>query len=343
VDHSAFAASIPDVLDQFGLRLEGEATPVPGGSLNWNYRVETDHGPRFLRRYRDDLEIARIRGEHGLVTWAAARGVPAVRPSGVRSGRTVAVVAGGRWALFPWVEGAPVERGHLSPEQARALGSVHGRIQAALAEHPLSEDAVMKLHWDRDESLALLGAVETAALKADAEEWILAGIRKQRAMLAALELAPPEAFAALPCQLLHGDFHDEQVLWDGDRVSAVVDWEIWHTDPRAWELVRSLAFSQLLESPLLEEYLAGYRQHVRLSEYECRLALKLWWQSRVVGLWVWAAYFIERNERVRKVFPSVIADLELVSDPARRAAIEERLLSAALAVYSNLREVRARG
>jgi Ser/Thr protein kinase RdoA (MazF antagonist) len=159
---------------------------------------------------------------------------------------------------------------------------------------------------------------------------VLAAIRRHRGMLEPLEVLPPDAFAALPCQLLHGDFHDQQVLFAGDRVSALVDWEIWHADPKIWELIRSLAFSELLETPLLEPYLEGYGRHVRLSEEECRLGWQLWWQTRVVGLWVWGAYYLEGHSRVRQHFPAVTAELELVADVGRRERCEERFMAGVL-------------
>jgi Ser/Thr protein kinase RdoA (MazF antagonist) len=156
-----------------------------------------------------------------------------------------------------------------------------------------------------------------------------AAIAKQRDLLDSLDALPPEAFATLPSQLLHGDFHDHQVLWDETGVVAVVDWELWRSDPRVWELIRSLAFSQLLGEPGMDEYLSGYRRFVQLSEEECRLGMRLWWQSRVVGVWVWAAYFLQGNERVLKFIPDVIAELDHVADDAWKHGIEERFVRAA--------------
>lgn len=188
----------------------------------------------------------------------------------------------------------------------------------------------MTRRWDRAESLALLDRVHAAAIRMGADGGVVAAIERQAGLLANETVLPPEAFAALPGQLLHGDFHDQQVLFRDDDAVALVDWKIWHVGPRAWELLRSLAFSGLLESPLLDEYLAGYRGHQRLTREECRLALQLWWQGRVTGLWVWAAYFLEGNTRVRELFPATIADLELASDGRRRHAIDEGSMKGAL-------------
>jgi homoserine kinase type II len=156
VDHASLSPPVPLVLGQFGLRLDGQAEAVPGGSLNWNFRVETDAGRRFVRRYRDDIETERIAGEHDLIRWCAARGIPAPEPAAKAGGDRLADVGGGRWAVFPWIDGVAVERGRLTAARAGALGELHGLTQSVLADHPRSRDARMQLRWDREESLALL-------------------------------------------------------------------------------------------------------------------------------------------------------------------------------------------
>ncbi|MBE0610288.1 MAG: phosphotransferase [Dehalococcoidia bacterium] len=328
--HSDVANLIPVVLGLHGLWPFEPGEPVAGGTLNWNFSVHTDGGRKFVRRYRHDIATDRIRGEHDLLFWLAERGVPVAVANETPGGATIVDVGSGRWAVFEWVEGEVPPRGSLTRARALMLGRAHGRLQELLAGHPLSSAAVMSTRWDKGESLALLERVRDSAAR-DADRRVQAVIAKQVKALELLEVLPPEAFAALPAQLLHGDFHDQQVIWQGESIVAIVDWEMWKTDVRVWELVRSLAFSNLLDSPLMEEYLAGYREHIRLSEEECRLGLRLWWQSRLVGLWVWAAYFLQGNERVRSLFPAAIEDVNRATDEPWKAALEDRFVRAALA------------
>ncbi|MGB4862748.1 MAG: hypothetical protein WBO97_09825, partial [Tepidiformaceae bacterium] len=77
------------------------------------------------------------------------------------------------------------------------------------------------------------------------------------------------------------------------------------------------------------DYLFGYRRFVQLSEEECRLGLKLWWQSRIVGLWAWAEYFLAGNERVAKFLPEIVREFQSIEDGASRLVIEERFIRAA--------------
>ena len=328
-NHADFVHLVPDVLGMYGLWPLDDPEPVTSGTLNWNYRVRTDGGEYFLRRYRDDLETPRIQGEHALVAWASERGIPAPVPEQVPERGTIAELGGGRWALYPWVDGEVRPRGSLTSAQATTLGMAHGATQAILATHPVSDSATMTMSWDKQQSVDLLVKVRAAAVENGAESWIVAGLERQSGLLDSLDVLPPAAFATLPCQVLHGDFHDGQVIWEGDDVAAIVDWEIWHADPRAWELIRSLSFSKLFESPLLEDYLRGYRCFVQLSAEECRLGLRLWWQSRVVGVWAWQARYLQGNRRVEAFFPAMIHELERASDEGWKASIEERFVTAA--------------
>ena len=327
--HSDFIAAIPDVLGLYGLWPYGEPAPVAGGTLNWNYRVSTDGGEYFLRRYRDDLETQRISGEHALLKWVAERGIPAPEPEQVPDRTTIAEIAGGRWALFPWVEGEVRQRGTLNESQAHSLGRAHGATQAILASHPASDGAQAWLTWDKQVSLATLARVTAAAKESAAEDWILEALARQTRLLEALEVLAPPAFASLPCQMLHGDFHVAQVLWEADDIVAITDWEVWRTDARVWELVRSLAFSRLLDSPGLEPYLRGYREFITLSEEEARLGLRLWWQSRIVGLWAWQAHFLQGNDRAKEFFRATAAELQRFEDDSWQPAIGARFVRAA--------------
>jgi thiamine kinase-like enzyme len=110
-------------------------------------------------------------------------------------------------------------------------------------------------------------------------------------------------------------------------VVAVVDWELARVALRVWELIRSLSFSLILETELVDDYLRGYARHVRLTAEECRAGVELWWQTRLHGTWVWEAYFLEGNERVGALLDETDAHLRRFADAGWRSAIAERLIA----------------
>lgn len=298
-------------LDTFGKRRVGAAAPVGGGTLNWNYLVETTSGPVFARRWRTGHPAEQIRAEHELLEWVSARDIPAVQPFKSRDGDTVMDIEGANWSLFPWVGGRTTVRGEIGPDDAEALGEMHGRIHAVLAEHPGSSGEAGQLPWVTAESLADLVMVRRVAVERGTPQEVIDGIDLQVRLLETSLVRPrSDLLPGLPTQMTHGDYHDQQVLFGADgRIVAVNDWEMHRVLPRVWEVIRSVAFARLYEEPGLAAYLNGYRRHVQLSEEECRLGIEAWWYGRLHSRWVYWTYFMENNERVAEFFPETRREL----------------------------------
>jgi Ser/Thr protein kinase RdoA (MazF antagonist) len=331
---SSDTASLDLVLEAFDLSRAGKPSEVPGGTLNGNYRVPSANGPVFARCYRFELDREWIEHEHAVTHWVAEHGGPAIAPLSTPDGQTVIVTDGRLWALFPWVDGRQHVRGELTSGETEAIGEAHGHIQRLLADHPESEGASLKLlsdrvAWNTEASLESLAEVVERATASDASSDLLGALTFQQRLL---ESEPSREFAEfdwLPCQMLHGDFHDQQILLGADEtVAGVVDWEMTQPAARVWELVRSLHFSKVLETELLEHYLGGYRKHMTLTKDECRAAIEFWWQNRLHGTWAYRAYFLEGSDLVTDFFPEMDRHLRSFAEPRQRERIADRLVAA---------------
>ena len=216
------SGNIDEVLAAYGLERRGVPEPVAGGTLNWNYRVETTAETVFVRRHRPELDVDRIAGEHAVIDFAATHGIPVAKPLKREGGTTTFVSRAGTWAVFPWVDGRTATRGQITAAQAHVLGEMHGRIHAAFARHPASAGARFGMRWDKDQSLAVLEKVAGLAAERHMELSVREAIAFQRSLLEETRIEPPSHFASLPCQLTHGDYHDQQVLLAADGTAAAV-------------------------------------------------------------------------------------------------------------------------
>lgn len=320
------------------LRRTGEPARVAAGTLNRNYRVptegQTDGDAVFARCYRADLDTARIEREHSIIAWVAARDIPAIAPLTLEGGATSVLVDGERWALFTWIAGRNPDRGAITATEAAAMGNVHGQIQHALASHPESRGQTLadldQLGWDTEISIDTLQRLEEVARDREESKQLLDALAFQRGRLTSGDARPFADFGWLPAQLLHGDFHDQQVLLDSrDRVVGVVDWELARVAARVWELIRALSYSQLLEGELVGEYVRSYGRHVAISEAELRAGLELWWQTRLHTTWVYEAYLLEGNRRVGAFLGETDAHLHRLADSSWRQEIADRLVRGA--------------
>ena len=60
LNHESLEPTIPVVLGRWGITAPERVSPVPGGTLNWNFDVRTATSRFFLRCYRANLESERI-------------------------------------------------------------------------------------------------------------------------------------------------------------------------------------------------------------------------------------------------------------------------------------------
>lgn len=103
------------------------------GLLNRGYQLVTTRGRYFLKHHLEDA-AATIVQQHTATAQLAGLGLPVVSPVRDRTGATVAVVDGCRFALHPWVEGQHRDGGALDVAQAHHLGGLLGRVHVGLAE-----------------------------------------------------------------------------------------------------------------------------------------------------------------------------------------------------------------
>lgn len=320
---------VAELLAFAGLGVPLSVERVKAGTLNRNFRVETREGSFFAREYRQGLPKSRIQEEHDLLAWCRERGLPVPTPMHLAPG-TIVEIDGRAWSVFPWVEGISVPRGALTAKQAAALGEMHGRVQSVLATHSASAGATWLRRWNKADSLAAVTDLLAIARGRSAPGWMVDALELHLELLKAADILPFEHFPALPVQLVHGDFHDQQVLFGpSDEIVLIADWELFQPAPRAWELLRSLDFSVVLDTPLLGDYLAGYREHIQLSRDEAGLALEWWLQNRVLGTWTWQAYFVEGNDRVADLLPSTANQLRALATPGWRERTSERFIQLA--------------
>jgi Ser/Thr protein kinase RdoA (MazF antagonist) len=217
--------------------------PLSGGSSASPKFVVQACGKAFVLKCRaahaGDAE--RIAFAHGFIQATAAAGVPVAMPVPSRQGRVHEPVGDRAWELFPFVVG---ERWSRRPGQARAAGEAlgcmhaagldfvwHGHVQAASFHGNLKvlealrrvPRAVHRVEPDAD-MVALVNACETLA----------------EAYTEASAAVEEVGYAQLDSQVVHGDFHPGNVIFEGDRVAAVIDFDAARLEPAVVDFANGL-------------------------------------------------------------------------------------------------------
>ena len=200
------------------------------GQVSVNYRAQTSDGRVvFVKHYVDDADLAAAPGAIAQTQLAGKHGVPvaAVLPS--CDGEPITRQGDIAVSVWEWMPGHIVEDG-LNPAQQAAAGRTLGRIHAAFADHPASPGPSPKaerwLHPDlakRHATIDQLLTLVNECTDPDAfDQQAAATLEERRVQLHRL----PALLAELPplhTQVLHGDYSPKNLHFDGDALTAVVD------------------------------------------------------------------------------------------------------------------------
>ncbi|MDR3034104.1 MAG: phosphotransferase [Kitasatospora sp.] len=219
------AAVLAGAYNLTGVELER----LPVGQVTVNYRARIGDQVLFVKHYQDDTDLGAEQAAVDQTQLAGLYQVPVATPRASTDGDTVVRQNGIAVSVWDWVPGTVVENG-LNPAQQRAAGHVLGRIHTAFADHPAGSGPSARLKkWmnpDLDKLDAttgkLLGIAGERAQRDAFDEQALRTLAERRAVLPRI----PELLAGLPAlttQVLHGDYSAVNLLFQGDELTAVLD------------------------------------------------------------------------------------------------------------------------
>ncbi len=201
----------------YGLNVAG-LQGIQAGSVNSNYALVLQDGLKVFLRIYEEQSMPTAKREASMLAYLAGRGVKTPRPL-YRvdiAQETLCAYAGKPVSLFPWIEGearcqAQVSDEHLF-EVGRQLALLHraGEAFQDAAPNRFSKDALVR-------RLDALDPALSEGLKPDVKD---AALYLKTRLLAYSE---PPGRACIG--VIHGDVFRDNVLWQGDSVAALLDFE----------------------------------------------------------------------------------------------------------------------
>jgi homoserine kinase type II len=227
------------VLARYNLGELTAARRVERGFVNENWILETARARYFLKRRDPHLRQPDvIRAQHALVARLLESGFPAPTVLRNDSGETLTVLGSEFYEIHGYIEGQPYDHdqtAHLE-EAAVTLGRYHVHVQgfaprALRTQGELYSPAILRTN--------LTGLTEVWQLDRDPDS--VQAIRQLKAH--ADELAAGFAqHGALPHVVIHGDYYAGNLLFEGDRIVGVVDYDKARWQPRVVELAEALIY-----------------------------------------------------------------------------------------------------
>jgi homoserine kinase type II len=246
---------IAAVVRRFGLPSPERVKPEPKGSVNTNYHLWAG-GERYFLRLNEGKTDADVLFEAEVQRYLFEAHFPVPHLHFADDGRPFVPLAGKQAMIFSYAPGEEISRERAGPERCRRVGEQLGRIH----------DLASGFGSDRRNPYAtprVAGWI--AELRPDGD-----GDPEVAAALPMLEdeLARAAALPAAPRGLVHGDLFIDNVLWIGDRVSFVLDWEMSCVDPFAYDLgvtINAWCYGQRYDPVLARALMEGYRSSRRLD------------------------------------------------------------------------------
>jgi homoserine kinase type II len=242
----------------FKLGAVRSARGIPHGSINTNYRLETETGIYFLRhstvRSGLDLEF-----EAALIGHLVHGGFPAPTSIQTIEGSPFLETAGGRASVFRYLAGEELTRAQLTIEHCERLGAELAKL------HRIANS------FDGDRA----NPYSPAQVRAWLEELGGGGDASLRAIASELRqlLSESQSFKGglLRRGPIHADLFMDNVKWVGDRISAFFDFEMACRDALVLDVAITLnawCFDGQYQAPLCRGLIRGYRSERELDPAE---------------------------------------------------------------------------
>lgn len=195
---------------------------IEEGVENSNFRLETTLGRFILTIYERRVDPADLPYFLGLMLHLAEHGLPCPLPVRARDGGLLRRLAGKPAAIVSWLEGRSLRR--IEPRHCEAVGGALAALHLAGRGFPLH----------RANALGPAGWRRLAASTAERAHEVREGLGELvAAELAALERAWPHD---LPSGVIHADLFPDNVFFEDERVSGLIDFYFACDDLLAYDL-----------------------------------------------------------------------------------------------------------
>ena len=223
----AVYTDIPDAelrafLDGYELGALVSVIGIAEGVENSNYLLLTARGRFILTLYEKRVRRRDLPFFLDLLRHLSARGIDCPTPVPARDGAVLREVANRPAAVFDFLEGVWPRR--VWPEHCRALGAALADLHLAGRDFPARRANDLSIG-------AFRRLLEPSSARADDVMPGLAAALEDE--IGALEAAWPDG---LPRGVVHADLFPDNVFFDGDAVSGVIDFYFACDDVLAWDL-----------------------------------------------------------------------------------------------------------
>jgi homoserine kinase type II len=187
---------------------------IEGGIENTNYFVTlSQHGVKseYVLTLFEEFTMEEMPFFVELATWLANKGLPVPHPAKDKNGIALKKVKNKPAMLQNRFNGSHLEQQQLTTEHCSAIGTKLAQMHIAGNDFFLKRTAHRGLYWWRRESLNI-----AKHLSNDDAQLLQDEVQRFDALL-------QNQGKQLPLSVIHGDLFHDNVLFDGDKIDAIID------------------------------------------------------------------------------------------------------------------------
>lgn len=221
---------------------------IPAGSVNSNYALQCASGERLFLRIYEEQDAAGAEGEAELLDWLGTHGLPVVQPLRDPEGKALEHLGERPVALFPWRTGQSLCQAMVRPNHTHAIGAALARLHRVGGPRPRPGRFRVEDLFARCARIEQASDPELASMAPRLRGW-LREVEARRS---------PAAFRGL----CHGDLFRDNVLWSGDSLAAILDFESASDEPYTFDLAVTLlawCYGDSLQQELAIALVQGYQ------------------------------------------------------------------------------------
>ncbi len=243
-------SSARKILLDYGLEL-ASLSPLRAGSVNSNFVLETVDGGRYFARIYEEQGRDGAETELRLLEQLDQLGIPVALPRRQSNGSMLAEHAGKPFAVYPFIDGEILCQARVTPAACREVGRNLAKVHAAPVDLPglgegRFEFADLRLRLEQAEGTGRKDLLEAAS--------------RVRALM---DSYGRRRTADLPRGVIHGDLFRDNVLFRGEKVAALLDFESASLGTFAYDLMVTLlawCFGDDLDTNLARALVEAYHE-----------------------------------------------------------------------------------
>lgn len=212
------ASELENFLKRYSVGVLRDYAGIAEGIENTNYFVTTDQG-RFVLTLFERTAAKELPYCLNLMAFLADHAIPSAHPLADSAGEYLQMLQGKPAALVQRLDGASVA--DPDREHCRAIGSTIGRMHQVTLTYRATRDNERGVDWHANTATLIRDRLDPAA----------------QAMLdSELDFLRRFDFGRLPQGVIHADLFRDNALFDGHRLTGLIDFYYAHFGPLIYDL-----------------------------------------------------------------------------------------------------------